>query len=137
MQILIVSPMLPYPPTSGFVTRVYHFVRLLSQRHSVTLLSFADADQDQHAVALRAICAEVHTVPRLMTRNTKRVGQLSSLFSKVSYQWRSHQSKQMQQTLNELAQTRQFDVIQIESSQLGCFAFDPRAALVVDEHNIE
>jgi sugar transferase (PEP-CTERM/EpsH1 system associated) len=137
MRILIVSPMLPYPPTWGFVTRVYHFVRLLSQRHSVTLLTFADPEQDQQTAALRAICAEVHTVPRLMTKRTKRVGQLSSLFSPVSYQWRSHYSGDMQRTINELTERQQFDVIQIESSQLGCFEFDRRAALVVDEHNIE
>jgi sugar transferase (PEP-CTERM/EpsH1 system associated) len=138
MQILIVSPMLPYPPTWGFVTRVYQFVRLLSQRHSVSLLTFADGDQSQHAAALRAICTEVHAVPRLMTKGKKRVSQLSSLFSSVSYQWRSHQSERMQQALNELTQRQQFDVIQIESSQLGCFEFDLRAAaLVVDEHNIE
>ncbi len=137
MRILIVSPMLPYPPTWGFVTRVYQFVRLLSQRHSVTLLTFTDGDQSEHAAALRAICTEVHTVPRLSTKGGKRIGQLSSLFSSVSYQWRSHQSERMQQALNALTERQQFDVIQIESSQLGCFQFDLRAALVVDEHNIE
>jgi sugar transferase (PEP-CTERM/EpsH1 system associated) len=137
MRILLVSPMLPYPPTWGFVTRVYQFIRVLAQRHSVTLLTFADAEQEPYLAALREVCAEVHAVPRTVSKGAKRLGQLTSLFSTVSYQWRSHQSEALQQKLDELAQRQRFDVIQIESSQLGCFRFDPRAALVVDEHNIE
>jgi sugar transferase (PEP-CTERM/EpsH1 system associated) len=129
--------MLPYPPTWGFVTRVYQFVRLLAQRHSVTLLSFADDDDRKHVDALRAVCAGVYTVPHRRTTRAKRVGQLASMFSPVSYQWRSHRSADMQRTLDALSREHSFDVIQIESSQLGCFAYDPRSALVVDEHNIE
>jgi glycosyltransferase involved in cell wall biosynthesis len=43
----------------------------------------------------------------------------------------------MQAKLDELTSQTPFDVIQIESSQLGSYDFDPRAVLVVDEHNIE
>ena len=137
MRILIVTPMLPYPPTWGFVTRVYQFVRLLATRHSVTLLSFATDDDRAHIDALRDICTAVHTVPPPVAKDAKRVAQLASMFSTVSYQWRSHQSEQMQRTLDTLSREQAFDVIQIESSQLGCLRYDPRAALVVDEHNIE
>jgi sugar transferase (PEP-CTERM/EpsH1 system associated) len=129
--------MLPYPPTWGFVTRVYQFVRLLAERHSVTLLSFADDSERAHVERLRTVCAAVHTVPRPVSKDTKRLTQLASMFSTVSYQWRSHQSEQLQRTLDTLTREQTFDVIQIESSQLGCFTYDPRAALVVDEHNIE
>ena len=137
MRILILSPTLPYPPTWGFVTRVYHFLRLLARRHSVTLLTYADADDSQNVASLRAICTDVHAIPPVITTGTKRFRQLSSLLSPVSYQWRSHQSAHMQHTLTELTQQQRFDVIQIESSQLACFDFDRRVALVLDEHNIE
>src|SRR5258706_2665429 len=138
MRILILSPVLPYPPTWGFVTRAYQFLRLLAGRHAVTLLAYADATDSQTVVSLRrAVGADVHTIPRVITKGTKRLRQLSSLVSPVSYQWRSQQSAQMQHKLTELTRQQQFDIIQIESSQLGCFKFDRRAALVVDEHNIE
>ena len=130
------SPVVPYPPTWGFATRVYQFGRLLARRHAVTLLAFANAADEPHLAPLRAICDEVHTVPRTMTTGRKRFGQLSSLLSPVSYQWRSFRSDDMQRKLTELTR-RPFDIIQIESSQLGGFTFDPRSALVVDEHNIE
>jgi sugar transferase (PEP-CTERM/EpsH1 system associated) len=137
MRILILSPVLPYPPTWGFVTRVYHFVRLLARRHAVTLLSYADAEDRENVASLRAVCTDVHTIPHPTTTRTKRFRQLSSLFSPVSYQWRSHRSAPMQAKLTELTAQQRFDVIQIESSQLACFEFDRRPALVLDEHNIE
>ena len=43
----------------------------------------------------------------------------------------------MQQKLDELMKRERFDVVQIESSQLAGYSFDPRAATVLDEHNIE
>jgi sugar transferase (PEP-CTERM/EpsH1 system associated) len=135
MRILVLSPVLPYPPTWGFVTRVYQFLRLLASRHSVTLLTYADRDDSEEVAALRGFCAAVHTIP--LERGSKRLGQLRSLVSPVSFQWRNHFSPLMQQRLNQLTAEQQFDVIQVESSQLACFDFPAGPALVLDEHNIE
>ena len=135
MRILVLSPVLPYPPTWGFVTRVYQFLRLLASRHSVTVLTYADRDDSEEVAALREFCTAVHTVP--LERGSKRLGQLRSLVSPVSYQWRSHYSPLMQQRLTQLTADEQFDVIQVESSQLACFDFPAGPVLVLDEHNIE
>src|SRR5688572_28977679 len=43
----------------------------------------------------------------------------------------------MQQRLTQLTADEQFDVIQVESSQLACFDFPAGPVLVLDEHNIE
>ena len=135
MRILVLSPVLPYPPTWGFVTRVYQFLRLLAAGHSVTLLTYSNQEDGDDVAALRKVCDAVHTIP--LERSSKRLGQLASLLSPVSYQWRSHYSARMQHRLTELTQKERFDVIQVESSQLACFDFDPRTVLVLDEHNIE
>jgi sugar transferase (PEP-CTERM/EpsH1 system associated) len=137
MRILFLSPVLPYPPNWGFATRVYHFLRLLAQKHSVTLLAYADSTVDrQHVTNLASFCEAVHTVSPPLAKQQKRLHQLWSLVSAVSYQWRSHQSEAMQRKLAELSQ-QPFDVIQVESSQMACFDFDRGAALVLDEHNVE
>jgi sugar transferase (PEP-CTERM/EpsH1 system associated) len=135
MRILVLSPVLPHPPTWGFVTRVYQFLRLLASRHSVSLLTYSDGEHAEDLAALRSICADVHSVP--IERPNKRLGQAMSLFSPMSYQWRSHYSARMQQQLTALTTGQPFDVIQVESSQVACFDFDRRAVLVIDEHNIE
>lgn len=135
MRILVLSPVLPHPPTWGFVTRVYQFLRLLSITHEVTLLTYSPQEDGPDVSALRSICAAVHTIPA--PGGHKRLAQLTSLLSPVSYQWRSHYSARMQERLTEVTSAQRFDVIQVESSQMACFDFDPRAALVIDEHNIE
>jgi polysaccharide biosynthesis protein PslH len=137
MRILVLSPVLPYPPNWGFATRVYQFLRILSQRHEVTLVAYSEVAQGPDVDALRAICADVRLVPRTTTTAQKRLAQLTSLFSPTSFQWRSRHTPAMQRLLDEVTGGKRFDVIQIESSQLACFALDRSAAVLVDEHNIE
>jgi glycosyltransferase involved in cell wall biosynthesis len=69
--------------------------------------------------------------------SAKRRGQMASLLSPVSFQRRNLTSPAMQRKLDELCAAYDYDVIQVESSQLAGYRFDPRAAFVLDEHNIE
>ena len=136
MRILLVSPSVP-SPTWGFGTRVYQFLRLLSRRHEVSLLAYAQRGDEDKVTGLQTFCAGVYTILRSESTTTKRAVQARSLLSTTSYQWRNMYSRAMQRTLDELPARHRFDVIQLESSQLAGFEFDPRAVLVVDEHNIE
>jgi glycosyltransferase involved in cell wall biosynthesis len=138
LRILVLTPSLPYPPIWGFGTRVYQFLRLLARRHQVSLLTYEEPGEEEKVAALAKVCTSVHTVPRRAeTASHKRLSQLSSMFSRVSYQRRNLHSSSMQKALDDLTSRERFDVIQIESSQLASFAFDSRAVLVLDEHNIE
>lgn len=138
LRILVLSPGLPHPPIWGFGIRVNQFLRLLARRHDVTLLTYEEPDEAEKVAAVRALGVAVHTVPRVKsTEAGKRKAQLASIASPMSYQRRSLYSRAMQTKLDELTSRTPFDVIQIESSQLGSYDFDSRAVLVVDEHNIE
>jgi glycosyltransferase involved in cell wall biosynthesis len=137
-RILVLTPSLPYPPIWGFGTRVYQFLRLLGRTHSVSLLTYAEPGEGDKVAALAEVCAAVHTVPRRTeTERGKRLAQLSSVFSRLSYQRRNRHSPAMQEKLNDLTSRERFDIIQIESSQMAGFEFDRQAARVLDEHNIE
>jgi len=104
----------------------------------VSLVTYAEPGEEDKIAAVAAVCKSVHTVPRdPETERSKRLAQLSSIFSADSYQRRSLFSPRMQQKLDELMSRERFDVVQIESSQLAGFALDPRAVRVLDEHNIE
>ena len=134
----MLSPGLPHPPIWGFGIRVNQFLRLLARRHEVTLLTYQEPDEAEKVPAVEALGVTVVTVPRpKSTESAKRKAQLASIASPMSYQRRSLYSPAMQAKLDELTSRTRFDVIQIESSQLGGFDFDSRAILVVDEHNIE
>lgn len=135
LNILIVTPSLPFPPIWGFGIRVYQIAKHLAKTHRVSLLTYAGPEATDNATALREICHAVHTVapPKL----NRRIAQAISLLSPVSFLQSSLHSPAMQSRIDELLRTEHFDLIQVESSHLGGFQFDTRAPLVLDEHNIE
>ncbi len=138
LRILVLTPSLPYPPIWGFGTRVYQFLRLLAARHAVSLLTYEEPGERDKVKALADLGVSVHTVPRnAETERRKRLAQLWSVFSPMSYQRRNLHSRSMQAALDALSSAERFDIIQVESSQLASFTFDSRAALVLDEHNVE
>ena len=57
MRILFLTARLPYPPTRGDRLRAYHFLRVLSQEHRITLLSFiGDESEAGNVNPLRPFC---------------------------------------------------------------------------------
>jgi sugar transferase (PEP-CTERM/EpsH1 system associated) len=138
LRILIVTPSLPYPLIWGFGIRVYQIIKFLAQRHDVTVLAYATPTDHGSIAALRQTGATVHAVVREEPSTTsKRRAQLTSLFSTASFQWQSLESAAMQATIDRVLKDQDFDVIQIESSQMTGFEYDSSALLLVDEHNIE
>lgn len=137
MKVLIVAAQFPYPPRSGFATRVYQLARQLAKRHEVTILSYAWADEREGVAAL-AEELSVHTVERApMSLRAKRTAQAASMFSLEPYYCRDVYSDAMQCAIREVCSDRAFDIIQLESSFLCGFAFPRGVGLVIDEHNIE
>ena len=139
LNILLLTPSLPYPPIWGFGIRVYQLIRELSRRHRVTLLTYSRAEEDEreNIAVMREICAAVQVVPSPSLPGDKRREQLLSLFSPLSYQTSSLRSPAMQETLTRLLTTQHFDLVQVESSQLAGFNFGSSVPVILDEHNLE
>jgi polysaccharide biosynthesis protein PslH len=138
LRILVVTPSLPYPPMSGFPTRVYQIIRHLATRHHITLLSYVRPDDVEHVAPLREFCAAVHTLPHPQGRGgVKRRRQLSALFATGSYQRRRLWSQPMQAAIDRLVAGERFDIVQIESSPMAGFDLGAAVPTVLDEHNIE
>jgi sugar transferase (PEP-CTERM/EpsH1 system associated) len=137
LRVLIVSAQFPYPPRSGFATRVYQLARQLASRHEVTLLSYVGQEQTRSLERLRnELRVEVVELPR-GSRTAKRAGQVLSASSRKPFACRAVYSHAMQQAIDDLCSRADFDLIQIESSLLCVFRFPANARLVLDEHNIE
>jgi glycosyltransferase involved in cell wall biosynthesis len=67
----------------------------------------------------------------------KRLEQALTIASPRAYYCRELHSKGMQEALDDICSTQDFDVIQLETSFLCTFRFPRDARLVIDEHNIE
>ena len=63
MQILILTPQLPYPPRQGTTIRNFNLIAQLAARHEVHLLTFVESEgQLAEAAPLREHCASIRTV---------------------------------------------------------------------------
>jgi len=135
MNILVLTPYIPYPLSFGGAVRIFHLIRQLSRRHHIHLLSFRDEFGSGNPEGLKSYCRTITIMPRRV--GNKRSQQLSSLFSPRSFQWRFHCNRPMQAALDRLASEQKIDLILVEFSQMAGFRFPAGVPMVLDEHNIE
>ncbi len=136
-RVLLLSPGLPMP-TWGSGTRIHQLARHLSADHEVTVLSYADASDEAVVAPLRDLCRDVRLVPAPAGGPiSRRARQVRSTASPTSFLARECYSARMQAAIDSLLAERQFDIVQIETSQMTCFRLRTAARVVLDEHNIE
>ena len=154
LRILVIASTLPYPPDAGSSIRIFNLIRHLARRHEVTLLAHAVPQEAWKVEALEEQGIRVRTVPapsRLRAPDLigsvsrpqalgATVRRLAQTFLPSSYQGSYAASRQLGEAVARLTSEGQFDVVQLESSEL-CRLVAPirrsTAVVVVDEHNIE
>lgn len=141
MNILIISPSLPYPPASGGALRVYSLLRGLREAgHQITLFALDDSGLNPADTPLSALCAhlEVFSLPqrtksqRLKTLVTSRQADLAQRLY----------SPELDKRLREILSTEQFNLIQCEALETACYLpiareAHPTAKLCLDTFNAE
>lgn len=142
MNVLFLTPQLPYPPRQGTALRNWGLISGLARRHRVSLLSFSDdvPSTSLHRV-LTQTCESVTLVPTPNRRLTDRLRQLASPLPDLA--WRIH-SPALLQTLADMNSADHFDVIHVEALELGRallhlreLARGRRPMLLYDAHNAE
>jgi sugar transferase (PEP-CTERM/EpsH1 system associated) len=117
--------------------RTYQILLGLSQRHQVSLLTFASAAEASRVEVLRAICHQVYTVIAPQAQDARRLSQLASLLTPAPYQFSRLRSREMQTMLDRVVSEGRFDVVQLETSLMSDFDVRTDGLYVVNEHNIE
>lgn len=135
MNILVLTPYLPYPPSFGGSVRIYNLMRQLHPWHTLFLVSYRAENQGPVPIELRDMCRAIETVP--WPRIRKRVRQLASLLSPHSFQWHIHRTPAMQLAIDQTLEKQAIDLILVEFSQMASFAFPLDVPLVIDQHNVE
>ena len=140
MNLLFLTPQLPYPPEHGGALRAYNLIRVLAQRHAVTLLSFVRSPADlDRAGPLRDCCRRIETVPAPLRSPRQRA--LSVFLSPEPDLALRLVSVEFQARLDALLRESHFDVLQIEEIMLARYGLAlnvaPRPRLVFDTYNAE
>lgn len=65
MKILMLTPYLPYPPSSGGQVRSYNLIKNLAEKHQITLFSLIKSDEEKKYIPeLEKFCFEVSVFKR-------------------------------------------------------------------------
>lgn len=138
MKILVLAPQWPDPPRQGAAIRNLHILLHLTQRHEVTLLTFAPEGGKVNRRRLSGLQrSEILQPParssltRLRTLSTSR---------KPDMAWRLR-STEMWQRVRELSEQERFDAVHVEGIEMapyGLLALESGAAsMTYDAHNAE
>lgn len=120
MNILILTPDIPYPTASGAAIRNYGIIRgLADEGHHITLLTFVESDVDKANNPLYQICDEVYTVSLPTRSKIERITNLLTT-SKADIELRLA-NDDFEKTLIDLLQNKPYDVIQFSGIELGCY----------------
>jgi sugar transferase (PEP-CTERM/EpsH1 system associated) len=113
MKILYLSLRFPYPPHSGDKIRTYNVLKHLSQKHSISFISFTQSpDENKHIEKLQDFCKEIVTVKfsKLKAYSNCILYSYSGEPFQVSYWY----SPEMQKKIDELMEKDSFDLAHVQ-----------------------
>ncbi len=134
MNILILTPYLPFPPHSGGSIRTLNLIKMISKNNHVSLISLVKQDEINYITDLRKYC-DVHPI----ALKIKKYGQLKSILSKYPYTTMlKYYSSENQKHISSIINDNDFDIIQVESPMMSAYVSNINdIPKVLDAHNIE
>ncbi len=142
LNVLILSPWLPWPPHDGARIRILETLRFLSRRHRVFLIApLYRPEEEVHVGNIRRLCADsdVVLVPNGTAARLRRL--CSGLAAGLPPVQAYHRNAAMAQRVRNVTSEISFDIVHVEFSFLAHYvgALSPRyrARTVLSMHNIE
>ena len=122
MKILYIAHRIPYPPNKGDKIRSFNEIKYLSQRHEIHLACLADDPRDlKYENDLKHLCKSTNVV--LINPKIAKFKSGFYLFSKKPLSVPYFYSKKLQQTIDHLLSTNNYDAIFCFSSPMAEYVF--------------
>lgn len=136
MKILMVSSYLPYPLFSGGHIRLYNILKLLSEKHQITLIcEKRDWQTEEDVLEVKKVCEHVETVERKKQWTVPNI--IKTEFSLSSFLVVGHTNKDMKKKIKKALDRENFDLIHIETFYVMQNMPKTDIPIVLVEHNIE
>lgn len=121
MNILFLTPRLPYPPIKGDKLRAFHQIRHLSKKHNIFLLSFIESKEERrHVPILKDLCQEVVTVCK--TPRHSYISAFGALFSPYPLQVGYYASRIMSRQVSYMLRRTCIELIHIQTIRMAPYA---------------
>lgn len=143
MNILFLTPQLPYPPRQGTTIRNFNLISHLARRHTIDLLTFlAPGEHLTAASPLHQICRRVAGVPQPVRSTAQRAR--DTLLSACPDMGLRLESPAMRRQVAAWSADTEYALVQVEGIELAQYGLQVagrkagrQPALVFDEHNCE
>lgn len=115
MKILMITPYVPFPPSSGGQIRTLNLLKYLSIKNEITLVCLYKFDEEkEHLTELQSYCKKIYFCRRPEKPwTTKTI--LGSVFSLNPFLIVRNFSDEAKEVLEKLFQQEKFDVIHVET----------------------
>lgn len=115
MKILMLTPYLPYPPSSGGQVRSYNLLKNLGQKHDISLVSLIKEEKEKKYVKyLKSYCRKIHICKRSESPWTVK-NIIRSIFGLYPFLVVRNFSQEAKETIHRLLEKENFDLIHAET----------------------
>ncbi|MCD6162707.1 MAG: glycosyltransferase [candidate division Zixibacteria bacterium] len=147
MKILLITHLLPYPPSGGVRIRNYNLLKEASKNNDIYMLTFYQQAHlenpekfDQYVMEIKEYCKhlEVFEIPTDNKKLAWYAMLLLNIFSFAPYSDWYFRSKKMKHAIKQQIASNSFDVVEIGTIGLARYAkLAPDIPAVLVHHNIE
>lgn len=110
MNILIITPRIPYPPYRGDKLKIFNISRILAKNNSVHILTFYRNNKDRELIKpIEELGIKVILVK--LTLIGSFINALLAMFQQIPFQVAWYKSKKMQNKIDQYLSSENFDVI--------------------------
>lgn len=137
MKILMVTPYVPYPPSSGGQIRTYNLLKYLSRNNEITLVALYKNDEEKkYESYLKKYCKKIYLCQRPSSPwQFKNI--FKTIFSSSPFLVVRNYSDEAKTIINELLSKEKFDVIHAETFYVMPHIPETKVPTVLVEQTIE
>jgi len=114
LRILMLLPLLPWPVNNGSAVRMFHLIRLLSQRHHLTAICLTREDRVDSVDVFRSLVPGARIVPvehRLRGNQAWRA--LVTLPSLLPFHVHEYSAPHFARTVYDLSSSNEYDLVHV------------------------
>ncbi len=137
MKVLMLTPYLPFPTSSGGQIRSYNLIKNLSKKHEITLFSLIKyAEEEKYVSELKKYCREVFVFKRPEKPWTLK-NILNTAFSLKPFLIIRNYSRAEKRALEEILDKQNFDIIHAETFYVSPHIPQTTIPIVLVDQTIE
>jgi len=130
MNILMISPVLPYPPNDGDRLRLYNFLKSLSKRNKIYLLSFIYKGEERNIKFLEKFCSSVKVVT--VSKTDIFFNAIKAFFYSTPININAYKCKKMHDIVETEIKEKKVDLIYVYRIRCAPYGINKGIPAVID-----